>query len=97
MNYIAITKCTFISDTHAIFDFEIYREIDEETRINDTVSEGNIVISKKLYYDYDTKTTLNTTSEDSISQVKIEIQNAIEKCIKRASAIFAEKDAETEN
>lgn len=97
MNYISITKCTFISDTHVIFDFEIYREIDKETKKNNTVGEGNIVISKKLIYNYDTKIVLDKTSEDSISQIKIAIRNAIEKCIKRASAIFAEKDAETEN
>lgn len=85
MEYINVTKCTFISKEHVIFDY-VVRKREFATGEDPVKADGNIIINSKMMSDYDGRFCSNNM--DNVNEIKRQIESAKEKCKIRAKWIF---------
>jgi len=72
-----VTKCVFISETHAIFDFTIRRGL------ANVICEGNVIVDNSLNCNYE-----SIAAEGEANFVNEELPQIIERCLDRAKFIF---------
>lgn len=92
MEYISYKKCTFISDTHVIFDIDILRKVGDD----EPVCRCNVIINEQLDDQWESIISANSSIDD-MEEIKKESRRAEKECIEKAKWIFSGMDNDIDN